>query len=51
MSISLKSQPTFIDERKVQNLFEKYDINKNGVMEPNEFMSVIIDVLKQLGED
>ena len=51
MSISLKSQPTFIDERKVQNLFEKYDMNKNGVIDPNEFMSVIIDVLKQLGED
>ena len=51
MSISLKTQPTYIDETKVKNLFEKYDKNRNGVLEKNEFIKILVDILTQLGED
>ena len=51
MSISLKTQPTYIDETKVKNLFEKYDKNRNGVLEKNEFIKILVDILTDLGED
>ena len=35
--MSLKTSSTYIDSNKVRNLFEKYDINKNGVLDKNEF--------------
>ena len=49
--MSLKSKGTFVDHDKVKQLFEKYDLNKNGVLEPGEFLSIMVDILKQLGED
>ena len=49
--MSLKSKPTYVDNEKVKRLFEKYDFNKNGVIDPDEFMSVMVDILTQLGED
>lgn len=48
---SLKTQSTYIDSEKVRSLFEKYDLNKNGIMEKNEFIKVMGSVLKELGED
>ena len=49
--MSLKFKPTYVDPDKVKKLFEKYDFNKNGVIDPDEFMTVMIDILKELGED
>ena len=49
--MSLKSKPTYVDNDKVRKLFEKYDLNKNGVIDPDEFMTVMMDILKQLGEE
>ena len=49
--MSLKTCSTFIDSNKVRNLFEKYDINKNGVLDKNEFIKIMVDILKKLGED
>ena len=49
--MSLKTQPTYIDDEKVRKLFKKYDFNKNGVIDPEEFMKIMMDILKELGED
>ena len=49
--MSLKTKATYVDHDKVRKLFEKYDFNKNGVIDPDEFMCVMMDILKQLGED
>ena len=49
--MSLKSKPTYVDNDKVRKLFEKYDLNKNGVIDPDEFMAIMMDILKQLGEE
>ena len=49
--MTLKTKSTFIDNEKVKKLFEKYDFNKNGVMEKEEFIQVMVDILKELGED
>ena len=49
--MSLKSKATFVDHDKVKKLFEKYDFNKNGVIDPDEFLSIMVDILKSLGED
>ena len=49
--MSLKSKSTFVDQDKVKQLFEKYDFNKNGILEPEEFLTIMVDILKQLGED
>ncbi len=49
--MSLKSKATFVDHDKVKKLFEKYDLNKNGVLEPDEFLKIMIAILKELGED
>ncbi len=49
--MSLKSKATFVDHDKVKELFEKYDFNKNGVLDPEEFLTIMVDILKQLGED
>ena len=51
MSMTLKTKATFIDNEKVKKLFEKYDCNRNGVMEKEEFIQVMVDILKELGED
>ena len=49
--MSLKTSSTFVDSNKVRNLFEKYDLNKNGVLDKNEFIKIMVDILKSLGED
>ena len=49
--MSLKSKPTYVDNEKVKKLFEKYDFNKNGVIDPDEFMAIMMDILNQLGEE
>ena len=38
--MSFKSKSTFVDQDKVKELFEKYDFNKNGVLEPDEFLQI-----------
>ena len=49
--MSLKSKATYVDHDKVKELFEKYDFNKNDVLEPDEFLRIMIDILRQLGEE
>ena len=49
--MTLKTMATFVDNDRVRKLFEKYDLNKNGVMEKEEFIQVMVDILKDLGED
>ncbi len=49
--ISLKKQDSFIDNNKVKMLFEKYDLNKNGIIEKNEFIRIMTVILKELGEE
>ena len=48
---SLKTQKTYIDNDKVKMLFEKYDLNKNGIMEKDEFTKIVCVILKDLGEE
>ena len=45
MSLSLKTQATFVDQRKVRLLFEKYDLDKNGVLDKKEFIRIMTDIL------
>ena len=49
MSVTLKTMSTYVDNDRVRKLFEKYDLNKNGVMEKEEFIQVMVDILKELG--
>ena len=49
--MSFKSKSTFVDHDKVKALFEKCDFNKNGVLEPDEFLQIMVDILRQLGEE
>ena len=49
--MSLNTSSTYVDSAKVRNLFEKYDLNKNGVLDKNEFFKIMIDILKKLGDD
>ena len=49
--MSFKSKSTFVDHEKVKQLFEKYDFNKNGVLEPDEFLTIMVDIMRTLGED
>ena len=49
--MTLKTMATYVDNDIVRKLFEKYDLNKNGVMEKEEFIQVMIDILKELGEN
>ena len=49
--MSLKTQPTFVNANKVRELFEKYDLDKNGVLDEKEFVKVMSDILRELGED
>ena len=49
--MSLKSKATYIDSHKVRDLFEKYDLDKNGVLDEDEFVRVMTDILRELGED
>ncbi len=45
--ISLKKKDSFIDNNKVKWLYEKYDLNKNGIIDKNEFIRVMTDILKE----
>ena len=49
--MSLKTSSTYVDSNKVRILFEKYDLDKNGVLDKNEFVRIMVDILKKLGED
>ena len=49
--MSLKTQSTYIDPVKVRALFEKYDLDKNGVLDKEEFIKIMMDILKDLGEN
>ena len=49
--MSLKTQNTFVDPEKVRILFEKYDLDKNVVLDLKEFKKVMADILKDLGEE
>ena len=49
--MSLKTSNTFVDSKKVRNLFEKYDLDKNGVLNKEEFIRIMVDILKKLSED
>ena len=40
-----------LDKDKIQNLFSKYDFNKNGVLDKNELVAIFYDVLKEIGEE
>ena len=39
------------EKEKIKVLFDKYDENKNGVLEKSEFVKVFRDLIKSLGED
>ena len=49
--MSLKTQSTYVDMSKARELFEKYDFNKNGVLDKNEFIKIMTDILRELGEN
>ncbi len=49
--MSLKTKATLIEQSKVKALFEKYDFNKNGILEPDEFLNIMVDILRELGEE
>ena len=49
--ISLKTKQTFVDQNKVRALFEKYDIDKNGYLDKKEFVKIMVDILRDLGEN
>ena len=49
--MSLKTKATLIEQSKVKALFEKYDLNKNGILEPDEFLNIMVDILRELGEE
>ena len=49
--MSLKTQSTYVDMSKARELFEKYDFNKNGVLDKNEFTKIMTDILRELGEN
>ena len=49
--MSLKTKATYVDNERVKKLFEKYDFNKNGVLDKEEFVRIMVDVLRELGED
>ena len=51
MSCTLKTKATYIDNESVKKLFEKYDLNRNGVLDKDEFVKIMVDILRDLGED
>ena len=48
--MSLKTQDTYVDINKAKELFEKYDLDKNGVLDKGEFIRIMTDILRELGE-
>ena len=49
--MSLKTQDTYVDISKVRIIFEKYDLDKNGVLDKAEFMRILTDILRELDEN
>ena len=49
--MSLKTQATYVDLNKARALFEKYDLDKNGVLDKKEFVRIMSDILRELGEN
>ena len=49
--MSLKTSATYVDSNKVRNLYEKYDLDKNGVLDKDEFFRIMVEILKKLEED
>ncbi len=39
------------DESKIKAMFEKYDTNKNGVLDREEFFRVFKQLLSEMGEN
>ena len=39
------------DDMKIKALFEKYDTNKNGVLDREEFFIVFKQLLSEMGEN
>ena len=39
------------DDEKIRKLFEKYDENKNGVLDRGEFKTVFKQILHEMGEN
>ena len=39
------------DDEKIRKLFEKYDENKNGVLDRSEFKVVFKKILQEMGEN
>ena len=39
------------EEEKIRKLFEKYDENKNGVLDKGEFRKVFKKILMEMGEN
>jgi Ca2+-binding EF-hand superfamily protein len=39
------------DDAKIRALFERYDTNKNGVLERDEFFVVFKQILSEMGEN
>ena len=39
------------EDEKIKNLFEKYDSNKNGVLDRQEFFKVFKQLLTEMGEN
>ena len=39
------------DEAKIKALFERYDTNKNGVLDREEFFIVFKQLLSEMGEN
>ncbi len=48
---SFKRNNTYVDEKKVRFLFEKYDENRNRTLERKEFSKIMKDIFKELNEN
>ena len=51
MSLSLKTQATSVDMNKIRNLFEKYYLDKRGVLGKKQFIKIMTRILGELGEN
>ena len=40
-----------LDKDKLQDLFTKYDFNRNGVLDKDELIAIFLDILKEIGEE
>ena len=49
--MSRETTVSSIDNDRVKELFIKYDMNKNGVLEKDELLLILKDILRELGEN